>query len=60
VSADRLTLLVRLLNQSEEGRKILTHHRQLVLQRWLEPDMLPAWARNQQEPPRPTRDFGDR
>jgi hypothetical protein len=51
---------VRQLSQSEEGRKILTHHRQLVLQRWLEPDMLPAWARNQPEPPRPTRYFGDR
>jgi len=59
-AGDRLTLLVRMLNQTPEGKKLLAQHRQLVLQRWLEPEKVPAWAQNQPEPPRPTKYFGDR
>lgn len=59
-SGDRLALLVRLLNQSEDGKKVLADYRRLVLQRWLEPDRLPEWARNQPAPPKPTRYYGDR
>ncbi len=59
-SADRLALLVRLLNQSEEGKKTLAEFRRVMLQRWLDPASLPEWARNQPAPPKPTKYYGDR
>jgi hypothetical protein len=52
-TADRTALLVRLLRQSEEGRKTLDRYQELVLQRWLEPESLPAWA--QDPPPQPPK-----
>ena len=58
--ADRLALLVRLLNQSEEGKKLLAEYRRLVLLRWTDPGALPEWARNQPAPPKPTKYYGDR
>lgn len=58
-SADRLRLLVRLLEQSEEGRRTLEQYRSLVSQRWLEPDRVSAWV--SQDPPtaRKSRYHGD-
>lgn len=59
-TADRLAMLVRLLNQSEDGKKMMAEYRRLILQRWLEPEKLPEWARNQPAPPKPQRYYGDR
>jgi D-amino peptidase len=58
-TAERTSLLTRLLGQSEEGKKILDRYRELVLQRWLEPDKLPDWARDEKAPPVRKRFHGD-
>lgn len=58
-SADRLSLLTRLLNQSEEGKKIIARYQELVLQRWLEPEKLPEWARDRPAPAPRKRFHGD-
>ena len=58
-TADRTSLLVGLLKQSEDGKKILERYNELLLQRWLEPDKLPEWAREQPAPPPRKRFWGD-
>lgn len=58
-SSDRLRLLVRLLQQSEQGRGILDQYQSLVSQRWLEPEKLPAWAAQDPPPPVKKRYHGD-
>lgn len=58
-SSDRLHLLVRLLQQSEEGKKLLEQYRALVSERWLEPDKLPPWAASESVPPQKKRFHGD-
>lgn len=58
-SSDRLHLLVRLLQQSEEGRRLLEQYGELVSERWLEPEKLPEWARSEPRPPAKKRYHGD-
>ncbi len=58
-TAERTSLLTRLLGQSEDGKKMLERYRELLLQRWLEPDTLPDWARDQPPPPPRKRFHGD-
>lgn len=58
-TAERASLLVRLLQQSDEGKKLLDRYRELVLQRWLEPEKLPEWAHNQPAPAPRRRFHGD-
>lgn len=58
-TADRLRLLVRMLEQSEEGRTLLDQYRALVLDRWLEPEKLPEWARAAPPSPEKKRYHGD-
>lgn len=58
-SSDRLHLLVRLLEQSDEGRRLLDEYGKLVLERWLEPGKLPEWARAERRPPAKKRFHGD-
>ena len=55
-AAERTSLLVRLLQQSEDGRKILDHYGELLLLRWLEPEKVPEWAHDP-EPPAPRKRF---
>lgn len=55
-TAERSSLLVRLLQQSEEGRKVLDRHADLLVLRWLEPEKVPEWARDL-EPPAPRKRF---
>ena len=59
VSSDRLHLLVRLLQQSEEGKRLLDQYSALVLERWLEPEKLPDWAQTEPRPPAKKRFHGD-
>jgi D-amino peptidase len=58
-SSDRLRLLVRLLQQSEDGKKLLDEYRALLSERWLEPEKLPAWAASEAMPPKKKRFHGD-
>jgi len=58
-TSERASLLVGLLRQSDEGKKILDRYRELLLQRWLEADKLPEWAREQPAPPPKKRFHGD-
>ncbi len=58
-SSDRLHLLVRLLQQSEEGKKLLEEYRGLISERWLEPQKLPAWAASEPVPAKKKRFYGD-
>jgi hypothetical protein len=59
-SADRFSLLVRLINRHPDGKKIMEEYQKLVLDRWLEPDKLPDWARDQPPPPPRKRFWGDK
>lgn len=58
-TAERSSLLIRLLQQSEEGKKTLDQYNELLLERWLEPDKLPEWARNPKAPAPKKRFHGD-
>jgi D-amino peptidase len=58
-TAERVSLLTRLLQQSDDGRKTLDRYRELLLQRWLDPDALPDWARDGKAPPPRKRFHGD-
>jgi len=58
-SSDRIRLLVRLLQQTEQGRDLLEQYQSLVSQRWLEPEKLPAWAAQDPLPPKKRRYHGD-
>ena len=58
-TAERASLLVRLLQQSEEGKKVLDHYGELLLQRWLDPEKLPEWARNPPATAPKKRFYGD-
>jgi D-amino peptidase len=58
-TAERVSLLTRLLQQSDDGRKTLDRYRELLLQRWLDPDALPDWARDEKAPPPRKRFHGD-
>lgn len=58
-TAERQALLIRLLNQSEEGKKLLAQYRDLLLARWLEPEKLPEWARDEPAPAPKKRFHGD-
>ena len=55
-TGERASLLFGLLQQSEDGKKLLDRYREVLIQRWLEPDKLPEWARPQ-APPAPKRRF---
>jgi D-amino peptidase len=58
-SSERTSLLVGLLRQSSEGQKVLERYRELLIQRWLEPDKVPDWAREEPAPPPKKRFHGD-
>jgi D-amino peptidase len=58
-SSERLRLLVRMLQQTEQGRGILNEYGTLVSKRWLEPENLPPWAAQDPPSPRKNRYHGD-
>ena len=58
-TAERASLLVRLLQQSGEGKKVLDQYGELLLQRWFDPETLPGWARNKPALAPKKRFYGD-
>lgn len=58
-TAERYGLLMKLLRQTEGGDELLGRFEGLLLERWLEPDALPEWAREGATMPEKTRYHGD-
>jgi D-amino peptidase len=50
-AAERMSLLLKAVRQHPEGRKILAEYQKLLIDRWLEPDQLPEWAKDTPPPP---------
>lgn len=58
-ASERLSLLVRLVNRHPDGKKMMEEYRRLLLERWLEPEKLPEWARDKPPAPPKKRFHGD-
>ena len=59
ISSDTLLILMRLLQQSPEGKKVLEQLDAATWARWLDPDHAPAFVNVPPAPPARTRFWGD-